>query len=390
MHHLVRRTWPARTLAYLFCAALLAQAGHTLAAAAMLAWPHVVLVCQYVGINSAAGARHALIADGLVAGMIAARLDLEPLIVIALAGALVLSARMVARAQVVALVVVAFVVSLAIASMVLAPGLPSLPDAGRLLAFAMILGYGLFVARLGYMETSRLSVARRDAERSREDQARTVRELQPFIPPLPGRPAISGQVERLPLTVCFADLVGFTAAMERGPEDQVTALLNRYLEGVTCIVEAHGGEVNKFMGDGVMILFGRGQVDRRRAAIACLEAALAIRRFVGRLATTTWPLRVRLGVHTGYCALGFVGSAARMEHTALGRVVNVAARIEAAAEPDELLVTKEVLGLLDHNFAFRRRGVRCLKGVPAPVPVFAVSHRLDSGYEPRRASAFGV
>ena len=161
--------------------------------------------------------------------------------------------------------------------------------------------------------------------------------VRPLIPlreaePASGRDAYRWGVERR-ITVMFADLRGFTTLAERlYPYDSVF-LLNRYFEVMSEAVERHQGEVDKFLGDGVMALFGVAP-GRGTGSRDALSAARAMLRALDELnaefeTTLSERLRMGLGLHTGHAVLGRVGGGARAGLTALGDSVNIANRLEA-------------------------------------------------------------
>ena len=140
--------------------------------------------------------------------------------------------------------------------------------------------------------------------------------------------------DRREITVLFTDLAGFTGVAERLPAEQVAELLNRHLAEMTDIVIAHGGTVDKFIGDAVMALWGAPVPDAEQSLHA-LQAAIAMQqataRFAAELAATGGPaLRMRVGVHRGECIVGNLGGHARFEYTAIGDAVNLASRLEGA------------------------------------------------------------
>ena len=137
---------------------------------------------------------------------------------------------------------------------------------------------------------------------------------------------------RLAVTVLFVDMAGFTAYAADRPPEQTVARLNQYFQVASGIVQNHGGMVDKFLGDGVMAVFG-APVNHPDHAARALAAATAIRAAAAdlgqRLEAGGEPgLAVRLGVASGEAVVGNVGTAERLEYTAIGPVVNVASRLE--------------------------------------------------------------
>ncbi|MFH1807909.1 MAG: adenylate/guanylate cyclase domain-containing protein [Pseudomonadota bacterium] len=185
--------------------------------------------------------------------------------------------------------------------------------------------------------------------------------LEPFLEPLEA-------------TVLFCDLSSFTAFAERHPPSRVADLLNAYLARMTEVVFQHRGTVDKYIGDAVMALFGApfpGDNDAERA-VAC---ALAMRSAFNAVIAERPPaerLRLRIGLNTGPVVAGLIGSRMRLEYTALGDAVNVAARLEEAAEPGQILIGPRTMELVQGQFLIQPRGAIPLKGKAEPVEAFEV------------------
>jgi class 3 adenylate cyclase len=146
-----------------------------------------------------------------------------------------------------------------------------------------------------------------------------------------GRPGVIGSRQR-DLTVMFTDIVGFTRLSEQLPPTEVAKLLNDHFTKLAHAVEAEGGTVDKFLGDGLMAFWGAPEKLKSRSARAC-RAALAIRAGIEaqnneRRAAGLEPIRVRIGVHRGPLIVGNIGSPDRINYTVVGDTVNVAQRLE--------------------------------------------------------------
>jgi PAS domain S-box-containing protein len=200
----------------------------------------------------------------------------------------------------------------------------------------------------------------------------------------------SGQKEvrvesyRKNLTVFFSDIEGFTELTDSMEAEPLSELLNTYLSEMSEIANAHGGTIDKFIGDGIMIFFGdpesRGETED---ALACVHMALAMRRRLFEL-REEWidkglsrNLRVRMGINTGFCTVGNFGSENRLDYTIVGGQVNMAARLEAAAEPDQILISNATHGLIKSEIHCEPAGEITVKGIAYPQKTYRVVGPLD-------------
>jgi class 3 adenylate cyclase len=184
--------------------------------------------------------------------------------------------------------------------------------------------------------------------------------------------------ERRAVTVLFADVVSFTPFAESAPPEKVVAFLNELFDVLTEVVFRHGGTVDKFMGDCIMAVFGAPSALDGHAGKA-LAAAEDMHRFV-ETSAPEWhtkygfDVKLAIGVSTGEVLVGNLGSETRMEYTAIGDVVNVAARLEAIARPAQTLVTAEVAAAAkDAGFEFASLGEHPLRGKQRAVEILEVT-----------------
>ena len=178
------------------------------------------------------------------------------------------------------------------------------------------------------------------------------------------------------ITVLFADVVGFTPLTERlAPEDTVK-LLNELFTLLTEIVFRHGGTLDKFMGDSVMAVFGAptSQDDHATRALSCAEDMLRFLETGNAGWKERWDVTIELaiGVSSGDAVVGNIGSEARMEYTAIGDIVNIAARLEAIARPNQILLPKATADLVGDAFELIDRGTRELPGKMGEIHLFEV------------------
>jgi adenylate cyclase len=149
--------------------------------------------------------------------------------------------------------------------------------------------------------------------------------------------------EERTVTVLFADLRGFTALSEKLPPPELLALLNRYLDRMSAALEAHGGIIDKYIGDAIMALFGApvsqgDEADRALAAALAMEAALA-QLNQELVAEGRAALAIGIGINTARVVAGNIGSTRRLNYSVIGDGVNVAARIEALTRNPEYRAT---------------------------------------------------
>jgi adenylate cyclase len=200
----------------------------------------------------------------------------------------------------------------------------------------------------------------------------TVREVETRS----GTVARSGERQRI--AVVFSDIRGFTPYSEAHEPEAVVAMLNTYLNAQAEVLARHGGDIDKFVGDEIMARFTGPDMTPRavRAAVEMVTAVEALNRASGDASC-----RIGVGVNVGDAILGAMGAIARMDYTAIGDTVNVAARLCSAAGPGEVFVTDEVQRELrdDPEMAFEMLPPMRLKGKVETVEVYRVTVRRPAG-----------
>lgn len=177
--------------------------------------------------------------------------------------------------------------------------------------------------------------------------------------------------EELEVSILFVDVRGFTSFAETAAAPEVVARLNELYEAIVPVIRRHGGHANKFIGDGLLAVFGapeRHADHAARAVAAAREIAGVVRNGRGG------PLRVGLGVNSGRVVVGTIGGGGRRDFTVIGDVVNTAARVEAATRStgDDILITESTLRALESDgHDFEERPSAPLRGKSETVRLYA-------------------
>jgi adenylate cyclase len=178
------------------------------------------------------------------------------------------------------------------------------------------------------------------------------------------------------ITVLFADIRGFTRISEHAAPEQIVQLLNRYFSAMTDIIFAHGGTLDKYLGDGLMALFGAPTVTPKDAANAIAAAVAMQRRMLSindELRAEGFPeIGIGIGLHTGEVIVGYIGSERRSEYTAIGDAVNTSSRLESNAKAGEILVSEVTAQAARSRYQLAPRDPITVKNREQPVPLFEV------------------
>jgi len=185
------------------------------------------------------------------------------------------------------------------------------------------------------------------------------------------------------ITILFADIRGFTRISEHAPPEKIVNLLNRYFSAMTDIIFAHGGTLDKYLGDGLMALFGAPTATPDDASNA-LNAAVAMqRRLLGinrELHDEGLPeIGVGMGLHTGEAIVGYIGSDRRSEDTAIGDTVNTSSRLEANARGGEILISDATAQAAHSRYKLQPRDAIMVKNREQPVKLWEVDWQKASG-----------
>jgi class 3 adenylate cyclase/tetratricopeptide (TPR) repeat protein len=183
----------------------------------------------------------------------------------------------------------------------------------------------------------------------------------------------SGDAERRQVTVMFADMVGSTALSARLDPELLGGLIRRYQGAVAGAVGRYGGFVAKFMGDGVLAYFGFPHAFED-AAERAVRAAIGILSEVGAIETPDdTRVQARIGIATGLVVVGeIIGTGMAQERTIVGETPNLAARLQALAEPDCIIISEATQKLIGGLFELSHAGEHALKGFARPLPAWRV------------------
>ncbi|MEQ1643188.1 MAG: adenylate/guanylate cyclase domain-containing protein [Pyrinomonadaceae bacterium] len=178
------------------------------------------------------------------------------------------------------------------------------------------------------------------------------------------------------ITVLFADIRGFTSISEHENPEKVVGLLNHYFTAMTEIIFEHGGTLDKYIGDGLMALFGAPTATPDDARNA-LNAAVAMQRRLVTLKTELAEegfdrIAIGIGLHTGVATIGYIGSERRSEYTAIGDTVNLASRLESNTVGGQILISEATARAAGNIFPMTRREPLTVKNRQQPVDLFEV------------------
>ena len=218
--------------------------------------------------------------------------------------------------------------------------------------------------------------------------------LSQFLPERVANAILAGelsdepQFERQKITVVFSDLVGYTEMSSHQEPEEMAGLLNDYLGEMTAIVVAHGGVVDKFIGDAVMAIFGPPDLRAEAQIRAAFKCSLAMLNRVDELAVGwnrrgfTGEIKMRVGVHTGYATVGIFGSELLKSYTAVGTPVNLAARLQSAADPGQIVCSYSSWAPLQEELRSEPRGELELKGILEPIRAYRIRGLMDKAQAP--------
>ncbi len=271
------------------------------------------------------------------------------------------------------------------------------PLAANIFAFKYLLCYFVLLALTGvtfiYMQRRQqkaLDGMNTELEAANDFLATLSMKISRYLSPQIYKSIFSGQrdvtihTERKKLTIFFSDIKDFTATTERLQPEQITQLLNEYFTEMSAIAIRHGGTIDKFVGDAMLIFFGDPETKGEgEDALACMRMALDMQRRVAELnikwrnAGVEQPFRVRMGINTGFCNVGNFGSNDRMDYTIIGAEANLAARLQSIAEPGRIVVSYETYVLVRSIVAAHALAPLTMKGISREVVPYEIEGMLD-------------
>lgn len=279
-------------------------------------------------------------------------------------------------------------------------GLATLYLGGNLLSFAG--GWALWLAPpLVAQAVSSVAVLGAKFARTEREKQRIRSTFSRYVAPgvveailkHPERYALS-RSERRQVTILFADVQGFTSLSEQLPAEQVERLLNGYLSGMTRAIFAAAGSVDKYIGDGIMAVWGNlGDQTPEAAALGACRAALAMQHEADRQ-SAEWvqaglpPLIVRIGLHSGEALVGNFGSEQKLDFTVIGDVVNTASRLEALNKPldTRILLSGATYALVQAHVEAHPKGEQAIRGKSESLGVLELTglrHTVPAALAPK-------
>ena len=193
------------------------------------------------------------------------------------------------------------------------------------------------------------------------------------------------QTSRKKLTVFFSDIKGFSQITERLQPEVLTQVLTEYLTAMTRIAIKHGGTVDKYIGDAIMVFFGDPHSQgTQQDAISCVEMAMEMKTALVQF-RTKWrtmgisqPMDIRIGIHSDTCTVGNFGSEDRLDYTTIGNGVNLASRLESNAGVNQILISEDTYLLIQDAIICEKKEQIMVKNIAHPIQTYEVrGHRNE-------------
>lgn len=235
-----------------------------------------------------------------------------------------------------------------------------------------------------------LNITAKEAREKSEQLEALSNQLAKYLSPqvydsiFSGTRKVSLTSSRKKLSIFFSDIVNFTKLSESIESEELTGLLNYYLTEMSHIALKHGATIDKYIGDAIVIFFGDPETKGiEEDALSCVKMAIEMKSKMFEL-RNHWkqyglaePLQSRMGIHTGFCTVGNFGSENRMDYTVIGSGVNLAARLESASEPGNILMSYDTYNYVKNTIPCVEKKQILAKGFPEPIRTFSVIDEKD-------------
>ena len=176
-------------------------------------------------------------------------------------------------------------------------------------------------------------------------------------------------------TILFTDIIDFTQLTEQSPPRETNIILNQYFSIMTDIVFSYEGTLDKYIGDGLMAVFGapmEGENDAERAILAAKEMKGQLAVMMATQEGNRKKFDIRIGINTGRVVAGNIGSPRRLDYTVIGDPVNIASRLESIAKPNQILIGEETYRAVKGKFKIGTIGPKKVKGKSTEIMVYEV------------------
>ena len=180
------------------------------------------------------------------------------------------------------------------------------------------------------------------------------------------------------MTVLFSDIRGFSDITDALESEEITLLLNNYLSEMIKLIHRHEGTLDKIIGDGIMVFFGDPVSipdHAKRAVLLAIDMQKKTDQLKDEWLSYGHDLNIGIGINTGYMTVGNIGSEFHRNYTVIGNQVNVAARLESKAKPEEILISQRTYSKAKGIATFEEAGTFNLKGIHSPVAVYRVLYK---------------
>lgn len=179
----------------------------------------------------------------------------------------------------------------------------------------------------------------------------------------------------LTATILFTDIIDFTQLAEQSSPRETNIILNQYFSTMTDIIFSYDGTLDKYIGDGLMAVFGapmERENDAERAILAAKEMKRQLAVMMAKQEGHRKKFDIRIGINTGRVVAGNIGSPKRMDYTVIGDPVNIASRLESIAKPNQILIGEETYRAVKDKFKIKKIGPKKVKGKRAEIMVYEV------------------